>query len=394
MKTLRMYLIRAFFVSGVLAGCAKADPDEPGNPDHPGSVLQETDVTDQAVMQVSLENDLGENSAEGSPKLIDNDTLTKFLVQDIGSGLTVTFEYPEPVQVAAYEITSGNDADYRDPLIWTFSGSDDGQNWATLDEQAYEAFANRYQTRRYSYINPTGYTYYRWHITRLYGGSEMFQASEFRLFSIPESEQVISPFSETDTLQQGDLTLLFVNKSEGFPVSLKEDMIGTFFTNYPLLMQDFNPDAQKTVAFRIEPSYNGVAYVFGGFATYGTSYITNNPQDTDVVTHEIMHLVQSYGGNSPSWISEGIADYVRYVYGLNNQAANWSLPAYSPNHHYTDAYRVTARFFAWLENRYEGIIRELDSQLRAAPYQDTFWQNYTGKTVDVLWQDYSQDPDL
>ncbi|MGS2740896.1 basic secretory protein-like protein [Sinomicrobium sp. M5D2P17] len=394
MKTTIFFLLRSFFIAALLIGCAKEDPDNPGNPDNPGEVLEELDVTGEAMMTVSIENDLGEDSAEGSPKLIDNDTLTKYLVQDIQDGLTVTFQYEEPVQVAAYEITSGNDADYRDPLIWTFSGSNDGQNWTVLDQQAYEAFANRYQTKRYSYLNESRYTHYKWHISQLYGGSEMFQASEFRLFSIPPEEQAVMPFTEIDTLQNGELTLLFVNKSEGFPVAVKDDMIDTFFTNYPLLIQDFNPDAQKTVAFRIEPSYNGVAYVFGGFATYGTSYMTNNPKDIDVVTHEIMHLVQSYGGNSPSWVSEGIADYVRHKYGLHNEEANWSLPDYNPEQNYTDSYRVTARFFVWLENRYEGIIQELDSQLRTAPYDEAFWQNYTGKQLDTLWQDYSQDPGI
>src|SRR5690606_18866810 len=101
MKTTIFFLLRSFLIAALLTGCAKEDPDNPGNPDNPGEVLEELDVTGEAVMTVNIENDLGEDSAEGSPKLIDNDTLTKFLVYDIQEGLEITFRYEEPVQVAA-----------------------------------------------------------------------------------------------------------------------------------------------------------------------------------------------------------------------------------------------------------------------------------------------------
>jgi hypothetical protein len=121
-----------------------------------------------------------------------------------------------------------------------------------------------------------------------------------------------------------------------------------------------------------------------------------NPEDIDVVTHEGMHIVQSYpGGAGPGWVTEGVADYVRYKMGVNNAAGNWSLPALRENHHYTNAYRVTARFFVWIESKHgEGLVKKLDHAMRSKEYSEEFWKTHTGKTVDELWADYKADPAL
>lgn len=393
MKRFLPLLMNSLFIGLLFFSCTKSS--DMILPREEEDVTVEKDITEAALMTVNLENNGGADGAEGSLKLIDNDTLTKFLVHDIGDdGLLVEFQFEEPVQVASYKITSGNDFDSRDPLDWQFSGSDDGQQWLPLDKQDYEMFSGRNLTKRYSFKNTRKFKYYRWHIKKLYAG-EMFQASEFRLLSVPSVDQVVSPFTQIDTIAKDGLTLLFVNKTNGFNETVKQDMIDVFFTNYPRLVNDFNPDAQKEVAFRMEPSYDGVAYVFNGFATYGAAYMSNNPNDVDVVTHEVMHLVQSYAGGAPGWLSEGIADYVRYHYGLHNDRAGWSLPAYQSGQHYTDAYRVTARFLVWVEQRYDvDLVKTLDGLLRQGQYTEAIWAQRTGKTVDDLWAQYETDPQI
>lgn len=392
MKRILPFLMNTMFVGFFLFSCTKSSDMHP--PDKADDVTVETDITEDALMTVNLENNEGANGAEGSLKLIDNDTLTKFLVRDIGDGLMVEFQFEEPVQIASYKITSGNDFDPRDPMDWQFSGSDDGERWVLLDKQDYEMFANRYQTKRYSFKNTQKFKYYRWYVTKLYAG-QMFQASEFRLLSVPSAEQLVSPFTQIDTITRDGLTLFFVNKANGFSETVKQEMTEVFFTNYPRLLSDFNPDAQKEVAFRIEPSYQGVAYVFSGFATFGATYMSNNPNDLDVVTHEVMHLIQSYAPGAPGWLIEGIADYVRYKYGLHNDRANWQLPAYQSGQHYTDAYRVTARFLVWIEQRYaDDLVKSLDNLLRQGQYEETIWQQQTGQTLDGLWALYGTDPEI
>lgn len=109
-----------------------------------------------------------------------------------------------------------------------------------------------------------------------------------------------------------------------------------------------------------------------------------------------MHVVQSYPGGQPGWLVEGIADYVRWRYGRDNNGANWALPNYSSNQRYTDSYRVTGRFLAWLERKVNGnIVNRMDTALRQNRYQNgAIWNQLAGKSVDQLWDEYSRNPAL
>jgi hypothetical protein len=105
-----------------------------------------------------------------------------------------------------------------------------------------------------------------------------------------------------------------------------------------------------------------------------------------------MHVVQTYPSGNPSWLVEGIADYVRNKYGINNESAGWHLSQYNPGQNYTDSYRVTAAFLTWLKNTIQlSIIEQLDSYLRQRTYNNNTWQELTGQTVDQLWDQYATD---
>ncbi|CAI0384550.1 unnamed protein product [Linum tenue] len=53
-------------------------------------------------------------------------------------------------ELAAYEITSANDAPERDPMDWVVEGSTDGgSNWYILDKRASQVFEDRFQCRSF-----------------------------------------------------------------------------------------------------------------------------------------------------------------------------------------------------------------------------------------------------
>ncbi|ASZ12301.1 basic secretory family protein [Chitinophaga pendula] len=190
-------------------------------------------------------------------------------------------------------------------------------------------------------------------------------------------------------------TLTFTNKDAGFDDAIRQRFVDIFFQVYPQLLSRFNTGASKSVTFIVDPAYTGVAATSGGRITYNPGWFRSNPQDVDVVTHEIMHVVQAYPGGAPGWLTEGIADFVRYKYGVNNAAAGWSLPAYSSSQHYTNSYRITARFLAWLELRVSNtIVNQLNTALRNQTYTANTWNQLTGKSVDQLWADYGRNPAL
>ena len=146
----------------------------------------------------------------------------------------------------------------------------------------------------------------------------------------------------------------------------------------------------------IDTSYKGVAETANGKVTINYIWLHKHPEDIDVVTHEVMHIVQDYGDSSgPGWLTEGIADYARNQFGVNNAAAKWVLPEFKPTQNYDNAYRVTARFLVWTEEKVKkGIVKKLDKLMREHKYTDDTFKDLTGKTVDELWKAYSADPTI
>lgn len=209
------------------------------------------------------------------------------------------------------------------------------------------------------------------------------------LFAAKQSEAQ----NKTEHKKHG-YTLTFISLDKDFDPKLKDRMIETFFIIYPKLVKEYNSEADKVVNFVIDTAYKGVAAAGGGRIVYNPVYFKQNPGDIDVVTHEAMHIVQAYKGRSgPGWLTEGIADYVRYKFGVDNKGAGWSLPDFKPTHSYTNSYRITARFLAWLENKGNaGIVKKLDASMRSRTYSMDIWKNETGKTLDELWKAYSENP--
>lgn len=203
----------------------------------------------------------------------------------------------------------------------------------------------------------------------------------------------IAKAQESEIIKSKGYTLNFLNNDASFDPALKKRMVETFFKVYPVLAENFNKNTAKEVTFSIDTAYKGVAATGGGKIVYNPDWFKKHPGDIDVVTHEVMHVVQNYGrGGGPGWLTEGIADYVRYKYGVDNAGANWSLTPFKPEHNYKNAYRITARFLNYLEKSNAGIVVKLDNAMRTHTYKDAIWQDITGKTIDDLWATYAANP--
>ena len=199
-----------------------------------------------------------------------------------------------------------------------------------------------------------------------------------------------------DSTTRNGYTLEFFNKDPGINEEVKHRLIEAFFKVYPAEAAIYNQQTAKTVIFFMDPLYLGVAATSGNIVRFNPQWFHKNPADIDVVTHEVMHIVQAYPDNGgPWWLTEGIADYVRYTLGVDNAGANWSLTEFSPTQHYDNGYRIMARFLVWLEkNKLPGIVKQLHAGMRAKKYDSKIWKRLTGKTIDVLWADYAKNPAL
>ncbi|RNI31436.1 T9SS type B sorting domain-containing protein [Rufibacter latericius] len=154
------------------------------------------DITERGgVLTVFKENSGGQNAGEGSPKVIDNDSNTKFLSNFPGSQW-IQLQLTAPAIAGTYTLVSANDAPDRDPKDWRIEGSNNGTDWTVLDTRTGEMFSERFQTKTYTLTNSTAYTYYRFFISAIKNG-DTFQLGEWRLFEgvPPLAPSALSGFS-------------------------------------------------------------------------------------------------------------------------------------------------------------------------------------------------------
>ncbi len=142
----------------------------PARPGIPGN------VTDTVVaVRASGEN---EDGGEVKENLVDGSEDSKWLVFEPTAW--VELELADPVKVVRYALTSANDSAERDPRDWTLKGSNDGTTWTTLDTRSGEDFADRFQTREFSFDNDVAYRHYRLDITANHG-DDLIQLAELQL---------------------------------------------------------------------------------------------------------------------------------------------------------------------------------------------------------------------
>jgi hypothetical protein len=113
--------------------------------------------------------------------------------------------------------------------------------------------------------------------------------------------------------------------------------------------------------------------------------MTQHPEDIGVVAHELTHSVQGYPRGVPGWFTEGMADYARQVYGPKEQPG-WALPRrLNEKQSYKDSYRVTGRFFLWLDAKHPGILDKLHRRAQDREFDVADFKMITGSTIDELW---------
>lgn len=203
-----------------------------------------------------------------------------------------------------------------------------------------------------------------------------------------------------DSITQNGLTLIFINQDTTFQLkgdSLRKAYEKTFFIVYPKIMAYFNPDAPHKVTFKMDPGFDGIAGTVESIAS--TSFDPSNalahPNDLNVITHEMTHVVQQYpSDNGAPWLTEGLADYSKNKFGVPYGFDGWYIPDYKVGDMYTTGYTVVARFILWAEAKYNRPMAQiLDKAMRDGTYNNDFtWQELTGSTFDQLWNSYILNP--
>jgi len=146
---------------------------------------------------------------------------------------------------------------------------------------------------------------------------------------------------------------------------------------------------------------DGVAYTTGTNVFVSESWCNDqmNGEAVGSLVHESVHVVQQYNfADVPSWLVEGMADYVRWFkYEPQSHGADiaWMRRQgsdFSPS--YDGSYRISANFLDWVTRKYDSnIVTEVDAVARQDKYTDDFWKQKTGKTLQELGTEWKSEID-
>jgi hypothetical protein len=188
----------------------------------------------------------------------------------------------------------------------------------------------------------------------------------------PEGRKVITP-CRVDCSEAPEM-LDFANKA----ARLVEDV-------YPRIQNKLDPSymiSSLILKFKKDQTYPGL--VVGFTINLSSQWFLQHPDDLGAVVHETTHVAQAYGPSQPSWLVEGIADYMRFWLGYQN---SWSYPhcdAHTP--HYLNGYSCAAAFLQYVERVYDkDIVPKVHIAMRSNKYNDLLFKELTGKIIQELW---------
>jgi hypothetical protein len=166
-------------------------------------------------------------------------------------------------------------------------------------------------------------------------------------------------------------------------------MTTLFYECLPRLLarfEDPQKPAPRNIRLRFERALKAPAMADRTSITVSIDWIEKHPEDIGLLTHELTHIIQAYPSPNPGWITEGLADYARHLYGPASQPG-WSLPStLTPAQHYTNSYRITARFLLWLESTQPGSVDKIHRRMQAGGFREEEFTALAGAPIDQLWQ--------
>lgn len=143
----------------------------------------------------------------------------------------------------------------------------------------------------------------------------------------------------------------------------------------------------NAITLRIKKDDGGIGGTTGTNIVLHSGWLTKHPDDLGMVIHELTHVIQRYPKPEPGWITEGIADYIRWAVYEGKSAAWFPVP-HAPGD-LTSGYRMTAGFLLWMETGpCPGIVRRLNRMMREGNYNENIFTECSGKSLRALQENY------
>lgn len=179
-----------------------------------------------------------------------------------------------------------------------------------------------------------------------------------------------------------------------------------FWYSYPKMHDRFGDisGASDDVTLYIVNSGYEVAYAEKNEIWLHDTYLQQNENDYDCITHELAHVLQD------KWLDEYLeysgyierfADYCRYIYAYDGGYYNDTVWELQDIFEETDR-ESSVRFFVWLDSRTQtDIIKKFFKVCNNREYETADWGSawaqifagteFDGMTADEVWQMYADD---
>jgi hypothetical protein len=166
---------------------------------------------------------------------------------------------------------------------------------------------------------------------------------------------------------------------------------------YPKLVAMLpSPGFRAPTKFSItfQTNKDGVATTTGTAISGAAAFYRKNIGGEAVgsMVHEMVHVVQQFrAGAAPVWLTEGIADYIRF-YRFEPETHGADIPASrAAAARYDGSYRITANFLNWVSGRYnQSLAENLTVAIRTGRYSERVWSTLTGHSLQELGQAWKQ----
>lgn len=158
----------------------------------------------------------------------------------------------------------------------------------------------------------------------------------------------------------------------------------------------YRAPSEITLTFRNDVQPGTPAYAVGSRIVMNAPWFKNQleKEARGCVVHELVHVVQNYWlatkvnpnpQQTPSWITEGIADYIRwFLYEPESKGAQYP-PEQIKEMRHDASYRISANFIDWVSrNHNKELVRLINDAARHGRYDDSLWKKHTGKTLEEL----------
>jgi hypothetical protein len=160
--------------------------------------------------------------------------------------------------------------------------------------------------------------------------------------------------------------------------------------------------APRNVQIMFSADMKGVAATGGTRVSCAAKWYRQNlkGEAKGSIVHELVHVVQQYGLSrrnqratpTPGWVTEGIADYVRwFLYEPQSHGAEIKPRDLAKARH-DASYRTTANFLNWVVTKYDPeLVTRLNAAARTGTYTESLWKQRTGHTAAELAEGWKAD---